>query len=211
MNWLTEFLRPIGTSAIWAFAVYRLGLFAVHRFESAIGKAVDRLRKFGAAEFDPILQSQGSDEKPAPTPPAQIVEPAAPGSLLGQTETSIREWVNNVPANDRETHLVRALAGWQIGWHFETINLQILGSQLALLQTINTQSLTLAQVRGFYDHAAQVAPDYYRHYTFESWVAWLTNFAKTITVDSEVASITEAGREFLKYIVGRGYSLTRLG
>lgn len=211
MNWLTDLLQPTVSTVIWAFMLYRLGLFAVGKFESAIGKAVDRLRKFGSAEFDPSPQQQGSDEKPlltANTPPAEL---PTPESLAGRFETPIREWLQKIPPAEREDQLVRSLVGWQVGWHFETVNFSILGSQLAILQAVNTQSLTLAQVRDFYDHAARAFPDYYRNYGFEPWLAWLTHFAKGVSVEGEVASITEDGRELLKYIIGRGYSLTRFG
>lgn len=211
MSWVSDFLQPTVATVIWAFMLYRLGLFAVGTFESAIGKAVDRLRKFGSAEFDPTPQQQELDEKPfltTNTPPAEL---PAPDSLAGRFEIPIREWLQKVPSAERETHLVSSLVGWQVGWHFETVNFSILGSQLGVLQAVNTQPLTLTQVRGFYDQATRTFPDYYRNYAFESWLAWLTHVAKGIVVAGEVVSITEDGREFLKYIIGRGYSLTRFG
>ncbi|WP_324778566.1 hypothetical protein [Thiobacillus sedimenti] len=211
MNWLADFLQPTTATIIWAYMLYRLGLFAVGKFESAIGKAVDRLRKFGSAEFDPSPQQPGSDEGlllTANTPPAEL---PPPNSLVGRFETSIREWLQKVPPAEHEAQLVRSLSGWQIGWHFETVNFSILGSQLAVLQAVNTQALNLTQVRGFYDQSARTFPDYYRNYAFEPWLAWLADAAKGVSVEGDVVSITEDGREFLKYIIGRGYSLTRFG
>ena len=211
MNWLTDLLQPTVATAIWAFMLYRLGLFAVGKFESAIEKTVGRLRKVGSAEFDPSPQQQGSEEKPLLTanmPPAEL---PAPESLAGRYETPIREWLQKIPQSEREAQLVRSLGGWQVGWHFESVNFSILGSQLAVLQAINTQTLTQVQVRGFYDHASRAFPDYYQNYGFDPWFAWLTHFAKFVSMEGEVASITEDGREFLKYIIGRGYSLTRFG
>jgi hypothetical protein len=161
--------------------------------------------------FDPSPQQQISDEKPQISANLQPTELPTPESLAGRFEFPIREWLQKPPQNERENQLVRSLVGWQVGWHFESINFSLLGSQLAVLQAVNTQLLNKTQVREFYEHAARTFPDYYRTYSFEQWLSWIVGVSKGISINGEVVSITEDWREFLKYIIGRGYSLIRFG
>jgi hypothetical protein len=134
-----------------------------------------------------------------------------PESLLGVFEKSVRDLITNTPSNDRESALIRIAASAQLAWVFETLNSAILGSQINLLLTINSRPMSQTEVRGIYEQAAERYPDYYRSYSFDAWFKWFVEVAKFGQRSDDQLLITEAGREFAKYIVARGVALVRFG
>jgi len=211
VDWLKDLAAPTAATLIWAVVVYRLGLSLITRFESAIAEAVKRLKKLGPAEFD-LGQPAQNPERPKelePASPPKLL--AAPDSMIGRLELPIREWLTTIPEGRREEELIKSLVNWQIGWNFEWVNSSVLGSQLQLLGALNSQPLSISQARAFYDHGVQANPDYYANYPFERWIAWLHEAAKLVRVVDEHVSLSEEGREFIKYVVSRGYPLSRQG
>lgn len=212
MEFLIGFVRPLCETLVWAGLLYLLGRHASGRFESAIRGAVDRLRKLGPAEFEPT-QPQQVIETPKPNGTSQdpTLLLAAPESMLGKVEDPIIKWVETLPPEDRQSALVRALANQQISWHFEVIYNAILGSQIALLQSANSQPQSVTTARLFYDRAAIAFPDYYANHPFENWFGWLVETLALLERRDEGVTITEPGREFLRYLLSRGYSFNRYG
>jgi len=211
MDILKGIVETVLTTAIWAFVVYRLAVTALNRFEDRFANALGRLKKFGPAEFEqlPPAQSQEATKSLEPAAPPKSV--AAPDTMVGRFETPIVEWVNLLKPDERQADLIRSLAIWQISWSFETINYSILGSQLQLLGALNSQQLTMQQVKAYYDVAASSAPEYYKSHPFENWFGWLAATIKLVSVAGNFVAITEDGREFIKYVVTRGYPLSRFG
>jgi len=120
----------------------------------------------------------------------------------------------NVSARDREKFLARSVALLSVGWQFESVYNTIWGSQLSLLDHLNSLGpvgMPLDQVRtGYFNIAAQLHPELYSAYTFEQWAGFLEGQQLVLLTKGRVA-ITLWGREFLKYLVDRGYRMWKAG
>lgn len=102
--------------------------------------------------------------------------------------------------------LVRHLAATQIAVHFERVYSVIWGSQLAILQHLNTLGNAGAQLeslRPFYQQASVSYPPLYDGYPFESYMAFLTSHM-LIEIKGGSVFITLVGREFLKWLIDEG-------
>jgi hypothetical protein len=201
MDWLSEGIVPVAQTAVWGLVVYLLGNRALVKFQDTINRTLDRLKKAGPAEFESLPQVSQVESKIDPAARTVAALPAAPvESLLGHFEARIRE---NLPTTgdqqEREAKLVRNLAVAQIAWIFEALNFLIFGSQLALLQAVNTTPLTIDQARVFYKQAAASHAEFYASYPFESWLDWLQTTAKFVVRENDTIFISDEGREFLKF------------
>ena len=193
--------------------LYRLGLHITARFERTISGAVDRLEEIGPAKFKPIgagQKAEAAQEIEASSPP-QL--PPGDTSLFGRFQSSVQTWISTIPAEQRQSELIRLLVSWQIGWTFEVVNFFVTWEARSLSCRLSTpKPLTLSAVRTFYDRGAAQEPEFYATYVFENWLAWLRDTAHAASAsDDGLVAITEEGREFLKYLIARGYPLTRFG
>jgi len=210
MNWLADFLAPIATTGIWVFAVYKIGRYAVDKFEGSICRSVDRLRRLGSAEFDPMPNKELPQDEAPPTVETRAL-PAPASSLEQRYVSQVETWMQQIPVDQREERLKLALAVWQISYHFEFVNSNILGSQLSLLKAANSHPVPVDQVRAGYDGIAAANPHLYSNYPYERWLAWLRDAARCVNDSQGLVSITDEGRAFLNYLVTRGYTLERTG
>lgn len=93
---------------------------------------------------------------------------------------------------------------------FERVYNIIYGSQLQLLQYINTYSnLSTEELIPFYETAKSKYPEFYETYTFESWLQFLINMDLIIRNDDGKYSITWIGRDFLKFIIELALSMSK--
>jgi hypothetical protein len=106
--------------------------------------------------------------------------------------------------------LVRYLATFQFGYLFENIYRDIYGSQLALLQYLNTlPNAPVSAAQHYYDQAASRYPDVFRTYPFDSYLNWLASVANVVSKTDGQISITPLGREFLAYLTRSGRFLNK--
>lgn len=92
---------------------------------------------------------------------------------------------------------------------FQQIYGYIFGSQLALLQKINSSSLeTKASLKHYYDEAKQIYEKFYQKYSYEEYMMFLVQYG-LIIVDGEKVFISKYGRDFLKYLTEAGISLEK--
>lgn len=90
--------------------------------------------------------------------------------------------------------------------HFERVYSLIYGSQVRLLQHLNSSfTETRESIKFYYDNAAKTYPDFYSKYNYESYMNFLFT-QELIVADKENILITWLGRDFLKFIVERGLS-----
>ena len=213
MDWLKDFLTPVVTTGVWGLVVYLLGREGVKRFESAINRAFDRLKKAGPAEFEPLPRPSQLEATVEITEAGSstAVASAAPDSLQARFETGVRAEMEKANPPDQVADLVRMVASIRIAWVFEAINNVVLGSQIQLLQSLNSGPVPIAKAREFYDLAASAFPVYYQTYPFEGWLNWLVATAHLADQLADTLMITEEGREFLRYLIARGYTFTRFG
>jgi hypothetical protein len=209
-----ELLLGLLQTGVWAFALYMLGRFLISQLEDQLGKATERVRKIGPVEFSPSTTQQKSEtanpiaiEHETPNGSALVAESNLSPAQKIQLE-SVKAWVQSLPAADREEQTTIALANWQLSWNFEVLNQQVFGSQLSVLGQANTSVTPEASVKSAYDLAVSYYPQTYANYSFESWLGWMVNMG-LLYKHGDGFAITAYGRDFLRYIIGRGYSLSR--
>jgi hypothetical protein len=210
MEWLKDLALPLATTAVWATMLGWLGKHVTNKFQATIESTAQRLTRIGPAEF--LSQpSQASTSAPDIEATATLPAERLPSDSPDMTKRLelVREWLETIPAEKREAELVRNAASWQLGWMLEALNFQILGSQIALLGTLNSQSLTVDEAMAFYAKARAAAPDIYGNYLFEGWLGWLRDTAEVVQQSDDILTISPTGRELLKYIVSRGYPTQR--
>lgn len=209
-----ELLLGLLQTGVWAFALYMLGRFLISQLEGQLGKATERVRKIGPVEFSPpTVQQKGEPANPI----AVEHETSSSRMLVAESSLSpaqkiqlesVKAWLQSLPASDREEQTAIALANWQLSWNFEVLNQQVFGSQLSVLGQANTSATPEASVRSAYDLAVSYYPQTYANYSFESWLGWMVNVG-LLYKHCDGFITTAYGREFLRYIIGRGYSLSR--
>lgn len=84
--------------------------------------------------------------------------------------------------------------------HFESIYSSIFGSQIRILEKLNTLNPeTTESLKVFYDNAKERYPDFYEDYTYEQYLNFLFSF-NLIREDEGKVSLTILGIDFLKYL-----------
>jgi hypothetical protein len=118
--------------------------------------------------------------------------------------------VREIPHGERETVLVKLLAAALIREVWERMNAIILGSQLRLIELAsgNSFGITDKEIADIYQGAATQYPDYYRRFTFDAWLDFLTSSGLLQKRSDNAYSLTPVGRGFLKYLIDQGFSLT---
>lgn len=209
-----EILLGTLQTAIWAFAIYMLGRFLAKQIEGHLGRAAERLRRVGPVEFDtsPAPPQSSEPENPIIAEQAshghsQVAETNLTQIQLNQLQ-SVRTWIQSLQNDTREAQVEIALANWQLSWNFEALNFQVLGSQLNFLSQCNAAPIPDSSAKATYEAVAKWYPHIYANYSFDLWVNWLIN-AGLLARQNNSFAITEYGREFLRYLVGRGYNLIR--
>lgn len=77
----------------------------------------------------------------------------------------------------------------------------IYGSQIRMLQRLNYSYIeSKAELKLYYDNAVKNNPEGYKNYPYESYLNFLVQNG-LIKIENENVSITDAGRDFLRYIV----------
>ena len=104
--------------------------------------------------------------------------------------------------------LTRYLAANLIYIDFERIYHNIFGSQLNLLQFLNSRPKgeNLEGLKPFYDLAVTMHPKT-ADYPFQQYLDYLINTGLIIKKEG-LFYITQMGREFLEYLIKQGYSLS---
>jgi len=117
------------------------------------------------------------------------------------------------PGPDRERVLIRHLAGLMVVMMFERVYSLIWGSQIGVLQFLNSAGpagVSAEFLRPWFDQAVAREPDAYAGDTLERWLSFLESNA-LISRQGSNWVITLEGREFLKYIIQQGYVLHKRG
>ena len=92
--------------------------------------------------------------------------------------------------------------------HFDQLYYAIYGSQLHILQHLNTfQSETKTSLKRFYDFAVEQYPQFYENYSYDDYINFLYSSSLITEKDGNVG-ITILGVDFLKYLteVGRNFN-----
>jgi len=88
----------------------------------------------------------------------------------------------------------------------------IYGSQIRLLQRLNhTTTETKDSLKFYYDNAVKTYPTAYEKYTYESYLNFLYSYGLILLEENnENVRITDAGKDFLRYLIEANLSLEKL-
>lgn len=93
--------------------------------------------------------------------------------------------------------------------NFERTYNTIFGSQLYLLERVNTHTESKESLKNFYDIAVKSYPEFYANYPYEQYLNFLINRDLIIFDENGNCSITWLGRDFLKFLVETGRTINK--
>lgn len=178
-------------------------------FRKQIAWFIERIEKVGK---DGIQMTSAKDQEAALTKVSanseNILKPYVNPLLIEQANILKRELDSkNINPSEREEILLNALASNQIVLVFERTYHLIFGSQISLLQRLNSGEIEFKQV---FEQAKSKYPQLYSGYTLEEWLGFLIS-SFLIRNDNGKIGITVRGKEFLKYLIDQNYTLQKFG
>jgi hypothetical protein len=158
--------------------------------------------------------------------PTPDQSPAAPQLLAADYYKTFDNWVlTNAEARireeaakyvvgvERENHIIRAYASTIYMAYFELAYAGSFGSQLRVVRELADKPLGLPvpDLQRFYDEGVAQLPIAYARRSFSDWFGFLTS-CELIAQEGAIVKIAPYGKELLKYMVDRSYSINdRLG
>jgi hypothetical protein len=198
----------------WPAVVFLLGLVAIFVFRGPLSRFLDRAKRIGkdGIEAGQSIQEKATEIKPSPT---EDFLKSFDNALLVKREEFIRNELLKLQINqptEREKVLIRLLAAFSLIQAFENAYMFIWGSQIGVLEYLNSasQDTPLDFLKPWYEEAVGRQPELYKNYSFDQWLGFLEGHYLIVRRGGAV-TISLEGREFLKYLVDRGYSLYKRG
>lgn len=113
-------------------------------------------------------------------------------------ETDIETYKSD---KEKVEHLLNYSIALYIIKHYDMIYNAIYGSQLQILQQLNSNNSneSMETIKRFYDYAVEHYPKFYNNYPFEEYINFLFSFSLIIE-ENEKVKITILGLDFLKYL-----------
>jgi hypothetical protein len=211
--------KPLATAAIViaGMLIFRKPFTGI--LEGPITRFIDRIRRFGfgkgrVVDANTKLQQQPTALAEAKPSAAEVFQLMFPNELISTREANIRSALEarNVPVGaEREKFLTKLVAMVDVAWSFELTYRAIYGTQIAALSSMNSAAMEPEALRQFYDFGVAASPQFYENYTFEQWLDFMLNNGLAERTPTGSIAITNQGREFLKFITGRGYPIGKPG
>jgi hypothetical protein len=175
----------------WPGAVIILGIVFMIIFHKPLANLIDRIKEVGRDGIKTDFQ-QSLQKDVIPTTPkaeAEKLMRAFDSLLLQEQEKAILKDLDEKGLKDRNETvevLVRHLAGTQLDLYFERINSRIWGSQVFLLQELNSSATPIPEemLTSYYEEAAKRYPVVYKNYTFQNYLDFLHRVGLIIKQDS---------------------------
>ena len=206
------FITKLAEFMAWPTALVIIFLVLKKPIESLLGRLSKARHKDIVFNFDTALQ------KVAPSIEANSkIADAIPQDPLGlireaeQRIVSTLEQLNINSDSEKVEVLTKHHANLQLKHAYSEIYQLIYGSQIALLQALNSQSSPVDNefLNFFYTSAKQQYPDFYKSYNFESYINFLKSVGFVKTENSKYA-LTSLGRGFLAYLAESGKSTNKI-
>jgi len=206
----------------WIVALI-LGVIAVRAVKPAIHRFFERANKVTAGSFAAEASPQQIAAETKPLSKGIAIEMAATPDSYEEFQKAIQPFrfasMNRRVEKVKETvdisqftveqlrEMMTDVAGLILmATEFENLYSLIFGSQIVLLQDLNSVYVTgrpVEAVKPFYETAARTFAAVYQNYSFDQWLAFLVS-SGLITRDGNVVKMTEEGRDFLRYLVQVG-------
>ena len=197
---------------VWPGVVLILGILFILLFKKDISTLLGRTKKIGKGGIE-IVSSELQKSSQSKSSTEELMRTFDSVSLL-ENEKRIKEDLEErklADPQDKIDVLVRHLAVYQLSYLFERFNNSIFGSQISILQHLNSKSLgeTAEPLEPFYANAAKKYPETYADYPFENYLSFLVT-AGLLEKKDERYSVTALGRDFLIYLVNSAAPTERL-
>lgn len=201
----------------WPPIIGIISVFFLFLFRKQIADLIDRIVKVGRHGIETASSGQQDNSTLTETDesPADEILRELDSQLLIEREDLIDQELESRGIDDpqeRERVLKRYFAAMLTGFEFEHVYRLIWGSQLTALQALNTQGgdgMQLDKLSGIFERAKDAWGGPLEDDTFERWLSFLSN-RELVEVDNQRAVLTVKGREFLRYLVGSGYSTEKI-
>lgn len=199
----------------WPAVALILCLVAIFTFKKPLERLIDRTQKVGKSGLETSQAIQTDSEQHTVSKAEQLLK-EFDNALLAKREAEIQQWLEQAQlptGGDRERVLLRYLAGLSIVTTFEKIYSLIWGSQIGVLQFLNSAGQVGVEpefLRPWFEQAAAREPETYAGDTLERWLGFLESNLLIAKAGPNVV-ITLEGREFLKYLIHQGYNLYKRG
>lgn len=194
-----------------ALTVITIAFFFIFR-KQIIG-LFPRVKSIGKGLIDLDSEQQKSKSEVDPQKEAESLMRQLDSVLIRETEDMIRGELGkkNLLGTEAVPVLIRYVAALSIAYSFLEIYRIIWGSQLNLLDYINSQNPQLPEaLKVFYNSGAAQYPLIYSGYPFEQWLGFLKD-QLLIREDKGLIGITVRGREFLTYLTTTGLTRNKVG
>ena len=197
----------------WPLAVTAISVIAMLLFRKPISRFLDRANKIGTTGIEATTGEQDTAKSEAGPSAADELTHLFHKQFLAEREASILtelEHIVGAKPTQKEKSLIQIIAAQVIIHQFEATYRDIYGSQLTALDITNTtpSGVPLGVFETLYNQAAAQHKDRYANYSFEQWLEWLSQL---LIIRDDKIYITLAGKEFLKYLTHRGYTLFKYG
>lgn len=201
----------------WPFyislALLILGTVFLFAFRPEIRQLLQGIRRIDKSGLTISANQKESQAERDPRAEADALMRQFDSALLRETEDRVSEELGqrNLSGAEAVPVLIRHYASVLIAFQFEQVYRIIWGSQLSLIQYINTSpGQPTEAVRAFYNIAASTYPAWYQGYSFERWLGFVKD-QLLLREDRGLVNITVRGREFLLYLTRSGYPTEKAG
>jgi hypothetical protein len=186
-------------------------IFFLVFFQKNIRALIDRIERM--KHKDTEVQAPVPTQKPIDTKPDSTDEllKALESPVLQREENAIRKDLDSRGNIDKEKVLIRYCAAMALSLWFERINALIWGSQIYILEHLNTIRTGTHKdeiKRLFFEDATTKYPSFYASYSYEQYIGYL-KVSRLIIEQNEILMITDTGIEFLRYLATTGRSSAR--
>lgn len=204
----------------WPIVILVLGIIAIVVFRDEFRSLIARTERIRA----PGIGFEAGVDQTKPDALAKDAAPDAAEELHSMLDNQLVVEQSSLITTDlerrkvspgeREKFLVRLTAAISLAWQFETIYHAIWGSQIELLQALNPiapRGLPATHIKHFFEGGAKRFPLMYKNYSSDQWLQFLISNALVVADGAAAFVITTKGREFLKYLIERGYGTQKAG
>jgi len=182
-----------------------LALITVLIFRKPIVDLINRVTKvgYGSKSLEAKQQSEVKENKSEEVSVIDRVVGLFRPETINMFKTAISqesEFKTLQTAEEKVERLTNYACVIYIMRHFDIIYNSIFGSQIRILEHVNSHSSqTKASVKFIYEHAKQNNPRFFETYSYDEYLAFLFNF-NLLRKDDDILSVTILGVDFLKYL-----------
>jgi len=178
-------------------------------FHREIKTLILQIREVGpkGMRIAPSVQSEADSDKITGEKISKLKLEDLKDPVAIQIEDSTRKILKEIPEDEREARLIRALTLSQINKDFMLIYSNIFGSQIRALRTLNSGPISTAEASKYFGALKMEFP-VFTSWNIDSYLRYLIHW-KLIEQHESEYYITETGRNFLRFIVDNRLSEDR--